>query len=132
MTASQAQTTHTVRHPRLQIDYVDQTDPSALLADPQVLAVFGFGDAAPRLDDPRYLRVPLQPYRANVLEVWRSDSPVRSGRDGHIAWSSDGRLQFGVIEIDEQEVEIEEAAAKAYAEITAFVSGSQTPRLLRI
>ncbi|RBG55620.1 pteridine-dependent deoxygenase, partial [Xanthomonas oryzae pv. oryzae] len=44
MTASQAQTTHAVRHPRLQVDYVDQTDPGVLLADPQVLAVFGFGD----------------------------------------------------------------------------------------
>ena len=132
MTAPTLQPNQTVRHPRLQVDYVAQTDPSTLLQDAQVLAVFGFGDAAPRLDDPRYLRVPLQPYAADVLEVWRTDAPVRSGRDGNIAWSSDGRLQFGVIEIDEQEVEIEEAAAKAYAEITAFVSGSKTPRLLRI
>ncbi|KAB7770600.1 pteridine-dependent deoxygenase [Xanthomonas maliensis] len=94
--------------------------------------MFGFGNAAPRLDDPRYLRVPLQPYEAEVLEVWRTAAPVRSGRDGDIAWASDGRLQFGVIEIDEQDGEIEVAAAKAYAAITAFVSASQTPRLLRI
>ncbi|RBE77001.1 pteridine-dependent deoxygenase, partial [Xanthomonas oryzae pv. oryzae] len=94
--------------------------------------MFGFGDAAPRLHDPRYLRVPLQPYQASVLEVWRTAAPVRSGREGNIAWSSDGHLHFGVIEIDEQDLDIEEAAAKAYAEITAFVSGSQTPRLLRI
>ncbi|KTF30144.1 pteridine-dependent deoxygenase, partial [Xanthomonas vesicatoria] len=105
MTAPTLQPNQTVRHPRLRVDYVDQTDPAALLQDAQVLAVFGFGDAAPHLDDPRYLRVPLQPYRADVLEVWRTDAPVRSGRDGNIAWSSDGRLQFGVIEIDERDVE---------------------------
>lgn len=74
MTASQAQTTHAVRHPRLQVDYVDQTDPGVLLADPQVLAVFGFGDAAPRLHDPRYLRVPLQPYQP---ACWKCGAPLR-------------------------------------------------------
>jgi len=67
-----------------------------------------------------------------MLEIWRTDAPVRSGRDGDIAWASDGRLQFGVIEIDEQALEIEEASALAYAQITAFVAGSATPRLLRI
>ena len=49
MTAPTLQPNQTVRHPRLQVDYVAQTDPSTLLQDAQVLAVFGFGDAAPRL-----------------------------------------------------------------------------------
>ncbi|MBN6149127.1 pteridine-dependent deoxygenase [Xanthomonas sp. AmX2] len=120
------------RHPQLQVDYVAETELDALLRDAQVLAVFGFGDDAPRLDDPRYLRVPLQPHGPRVLEVWRTDAPVRSGRDGDIAWASDGRLQFGVIEIDEQALDIEAASALAYAQLTAFVGASATPRLLRI
>ncbi|WP_295922080.1 pteridine-dependent deoxygenase [uncultured Xanthomonas sp.] len=125
---------HTQGHPQLQVDYVAETDPSQWLAEDRVLAVFGFGETAPYHDDPRYLRVPLQPHGPRMLEVWRTDAPVHSGRDGAIAWASDGRLQFGVIEIDERQVDldIEEAAALAYAQITAFVSGSATPRLLRI
>lgn len=123
---------HAQRHPQLQVDYVAETDPGELLRDERVLAVFGFGDGAPHHADPRYLRVPLQPHGPRMLEVWRTDARVSSGRDGAIAWASDGRLQFGVIEIDEQALEIEEASALAYAQITAFVARSATPRLLRI
>ncbi|PPU95912.1 pteridine-dependent deoxygenase [Xanthomonas hyacinthi] len=94
--------------------------------------MFGFGNEAPRHADPRYLRVPLQPHGPRMFEVWRSDAAVGSGRDGDIAWASDGRLQFGVIEIDEQALHIEDASALAYAQISAFVAGSATPRLLRI
>ncbi|MBB4128613.1 chorismate lyase/3-hydroxybenzoate synthase [Xanthomonas translucens] len=123
---------HAQRHPQLQVDYVAETDPGELLRDARVLAVFGFGNDAPHHADPRYLRVPLQPHGPRMLEVWRTDAPVSSGRDGAIAWASDGHLQFGVIEIDEQALEIEEASALAYAQITAFVARSATPRLLRI
>lgn len=116
----------------LQVDYVQGIDPAALLADAQVLAVLGFGEQAPRLADPRYLRVPLQPYGAAPLEVWRCHGPVAHGRDGAIAWAGDGELQFGAIEIDEAGLGPEEAAAQAYAQLSAFVSASATPHLLRI
>ncbi len=132
MTQPHAARPASLPHPRLQVDYVAEVDPAALLSDPQVLAVFGFGDAAPRHPDPRYLRVPLQPHGARLLEVWRTDAPVRCGRDGDIAWASDGHLQFGVIELDERDLDIEEAAALAYAQLSRFVGGSDTPRLLRI
>ncbi|UKE47094.1 MULTISPECIES: chorismate transformation enzyme, FkbO/Hyg5 family [Xanthomonas translucens group] len=123
---------HEQRHPRLQVDYVAETNLGDLLRDERVLAVFGFGNDAPRHHAPRYLRVPLQPYGPRMLEVWRTDAPVSSGRDGDIAWASDGHLQFGVIEIDEQALAIEDASALAYAQITAFVASSATPRMLRI
>ncbi len=119
-------------HARLQVEYVAETDPAAWLQDERVLAVFGFGDAAPHSDDPRYLRVPLQPYGPRLLEVWRAAAPVRSGRDGDIAWASDGHLQFGVIELDEGGLDIEEAAALAYRQLSRFVAGSATPHLLRV
>ena len=118
--------------PRLAVDYVTATSPQALLDD-DTLAVFGFGDAAPHCDDPRYLRVPLQPH-ANVapFEVWRSGRRVQCGRDGEIRWASDGALSFGVIEVDESALGIVDAAAHAYQRLTEFVRGSDTPHLLRI
>lgn len=117
--------------PQLRVDYVHASDAQALLGE-DVLAVLGFGDAAPAtLADPRYLRVPLQPHGGAPYEVWHTGRPVRSGRDGEIAWASDGALSFGVIEVPEADGIIE-AAAHAYARLTAFVRDSGTPHLLRI
>jgi chorismate lyase/3-hydroxybenzoate synthase len=118
--------------PHLSVDYVAETSPAALLQDPRVLAVFGFGDNAPVHDDPRYLRVPLQPYGARTLEVWRTAGTVHCGRTGEIAWATDGELQFGVIEVDEGKIGIEEAAALAYGALSELIGGSRTPHLLRM
>ena len=128
-------------HPAmLDVQYRHGTTAERLLADDGVLAVFGFGDAAPAaLDDPRYLRVPLQPFGPAPLEAWRVGGPVSRGRDGDIAWSSDGLLSFGVIEVDERPHATDEdptgivgAAALAYARLMRFVQDSDTPHLLRI
>jgi len=126
--------------PRLSVDYIAGASPAQLLAQPDVLAVLGFGEDAPRLDDPRYLRVPLQPHGPAQLEVWRAHAPVRSGREGEIAWSSDGQLLFGAIEVDEPAGHTGEgdnsgillAAEHAYRALTRFVGGSGHPRLLRV
>ena len=45
----------------------------------------------------------LEPFGDRRLERWRASGPVSSGRDGDLAWSEDGALQFGVIEFDEPE-----------------------------
>ncbi len=120
--------------PRFAVDYVFADAPAALLSERGVLAVLGFGDAAPASDpDPRYLHVPLQPHAGVApYEVWRTGEPVRSGRDGHIAWSSNGQLAFGVIEVEEGDGGIIEAASHAYARLTSFIRDSDTPHLLRI
>ena len=120
--------------PRFAVDYVFAEGPSALLAEPGVLAVLGFGAAAPARDpDPRYLHVPLQPHAGVApYEVWRTGEPVRSGRDGEIAWSGNGQLAFGVIEVEEGDGGIIEASAHAYARLTTFIRDSETPHLLRI
>ncbi len=133
--------------PRLQVDYVEAA-PGDLLAEPDVLAVLGFGNAAPLLDDPRYLRVPLQPHgEAAPLEVWRTRGPVHCGREtvpaeagGTIAWSCDGELLFGAIEVDEpaghtgvgDNSGILLAAEYAYREMSRFLGGSDYPHLLRV
>jgi hypothetical protein len=57
----------------LAVDYLHGAAPAPLLAGDDVLAVFGFGDDAPRgLDDPRYQHIPLQPFGAAPCEVWRA------------------------------------------------------------
>lgn len=121
--------------PRLAVDYLRADAPAALLA-PDVLAVFGFGDAAPALDDPRYLRVPLQPHgdSVGVFEAWRANGPVEHGRDGALRWATDGQLLFGAIEVDEDDAAggIESAAAHAYARLVASTRGSDMPHLLRV
>ena len=119
-------------HAQLRVEYVEGVEPAEVLRQDDVLAVFGFGGDAPRCDDPRYLRVPLQPHGDAPLEVWRASGPVQHGRDGDIAWASDGRLSFGVIEVDEAGIGIVEAASRGYQAMTAHVAGSATPELLRI
>ncbi len=48
----------------------------ALLAESDVLAVFGFGAAAPAWrEDPRYLRIPLEPPAHAPYEVWAAAGP---------------------------------------------------------
>lgn len=109
------------------------------LADPRVLAVFGFGRDAPSSDDPRCLRVPLEPLLEATprIEVWRTGGPVSRGRDGDVAWASDGALLFGAIEVDEgvaTDAGLEAASAIAYARLSRFMAdiGSATPHLLRV
>ena len=116
----------------LQVDYAEPGTLDAWLAREDVLAVFGFGAAAPRNADPRYLRVPLQPHGPGLLEVWRTQVPVERGRERDIAWSGNTQLSFGVIEVAEGEGGIIAAAEYAYARLTEFIAGSRTPHLLRI
>ncbi|SIQ30705.1 chorismate transformation enzyme, FkbO/Hyg5 family [Solilutibacter tolerans] len=118
--------------PHLRVDYVDAAQLHEHLAQPDVLAVFGFGPGAPGVDDPRYLRVPLAPHGPAPLEVWRGNGEVASGWDGEIRWSSDGELLFGVIEVEEGAGGIAEAARTAYAAMTGFVSARGFPHMLRI
>lgn len=132
MSRPSASMTSIASQARLDVDYVAADSPAALLDGADTLAVFGFGNDAPRHDDPRYLRVPLQPHGAAPFEVWRAHGPVAHGRDGDIAWATDGQLLFGAIEIDEREIGIEAAANAAYAQLIAFLGRSDTPQLLRI
>ncbi|MCE7032150.1 pteridine-dependent deoxygenase [Lysobacter sp. GX 14042] len=119
-------------NPRLAVEY-HHTDPATVLTDDDVLAVFGFGQDAPVADDPRFLRVSLQPHGPAPLEVWRTAGPVRRGRAGGIAWADGGGLQFGAIEIGEVGPEgLEGAAEQAYRQLLGFVAGHGHPHLLRI
>lgn len=121
---------------RLAVDYVPVASLSEQLAQPDTLAVFGFGRSAPGRDlvpDPRYLNVPLQPLPGQaMLEVWRAAGPVQSGQQGNVRWASDGQLQFGVLELEEPEGGILRASEQVYDQLTAFWRQSPQPHLLRI
>lgn len=130
---------------RVQVDYVD-ADAPALLACEDTLAVIAFGRDAPRHDDPRYLRVELQPDGRAPLELWRGRGPVARGHEDGIAWAEDGALQFGALELDELaldglaggaderegEGDIEATAAAIYARLTRFTRARGYPHLQRV
>lgn len=117
----------------LRVSYRSAADPRGLLG-PRTLAVFGFGDAAPRtLDDPRYLHVGLQAVTATPLfEVWESDRAVQAWRDGDVAGASDGRLSFGWLQETEGEVGIRVAAERAYQRFFAHLASRSHSHPLRI
>jgi chorismate lyase/3-hydroxybenzoate synthase len=116
----------------LRIDYA-QTPAQQLLAEPDVLAVIGFGASAQMPDDPRALRVGLEPLQAPLFEVWRANAAVASGRDGDLRWSRAGDYLFFSIEVDEAaHGGIAAAAEHAYRTLTAFVAAGATPHLLRL
>ena len=117
----------------LAVDY--RHDPlDAVLADPRVLAVFGFGGQAPATHaDPRYLRVDLPVHGNAPFECWRVEHAVHHGRRDGIAWSEDGHLQFGALEVpDAGGGDIEQAAEQAYARLQAWLAAGDYPHPLRI
>jgi len=121
------------RDAQLRIDYAE-ADPFAVLAEPGVLAVFGFGRDTKRIDDPRYLHVALAPYGAAPLEIWRVPGPVSTHVDGPLRTCEDGHLQFGAIELTEPgsgATDIEATAERAYRRMVDATVGRGYPHLLR-
>lgn len=119
--------------PRLAVDLADPATLAAQLARPDTLAVFGFGVSTHEVPvDPRWLRVPLQPLDAPRLEVWRAAGAVAHGFDDGIAHADDGGLQFGAMELVEDDGGILAASERAYARLEAFRRRSGFPHLLRV
>lgn len=119
--------------PTFAVDYRDGPL-DALLADPRLLAVFGFGEHAPAShEDPRYLHVALPTLGPGSFECWRVDSAVVHGRTDGIAWSSGGGLQFGALHVaDAGADDIQAAAASAYARLQDWLAASGHPHPLRL
>lgn len=116
----------------LHVEYV-RADAADLLAQANTLAVIGFGDTARQHDDPRWLRVRLDADAAAPLEVWRAAGRVIHGRDGDVAWASDGDYTFLALEVDEAaHGGIADAARHAYATLAQWSRGIATTHFLRI
>lgn len=121
---------------QLTVDYAAGASPIELLSGDDVLAVLGFGDAAPAAEavgDARYLRVPLQPFADTPrFEVWRGTTGVVTAREAGIRHANDGELQYGSLEIEEGDDGILEASERAYARLARFWREGGYPHVLRI
>ena len=119
--------------PSLRISYESSTL-EHILAGSDVLAVVGFGSAAPVNGDPRYLRVALEPLLGPApFEVWRGSAPVVHETSGEVRWTRDGDYAFGVIEVDEAaRGGIAASARYAYCLLREWIAASRTPHVLRI
>ncbi|MEO7326909.1 MAG: pteridine-dependent deoxygenase [Dokdonella sp.] len=116
----------------LRIGY-EQESADALLAQPDVLAIVGFGHVPEICADPRMLCVGLEPSPSDLLEVWRSAGVVTCGRADDVRWSTDGEHLFFAIEVDEAtHGGIVSATEYAYRHLSAFVAASDTPHVLRL
>jgi len=109
-------------------------DAAALLAEPGTLAVLSFGSHGADIDDPRWLRVPLEAFDAPApLEAWQVEGPVRHGRHGAVRWSAGGGWLFAALELDEREHGGPAGAAHAaYAQLRDFLRDRDEQRVLRI
>lgn len=120
------------RLPPLRVEYAN-VDVDEMLARTDTLAVIGFGPAACPHEDPRWLRVRLGAAAASPLEIWRVAGRVVHGRDGDLAWASNGDYTFAALEVDEAvHGGIANAARHAYAILAQWSCRSATPHLLRI
>lgn len=107
--------------PSLQVTYVKGIA-GELLAQPGTLAVIGFGQAQEDADDPRFVRVGLDPTESGWFEIWRCTGPITCGRQDVLRWSSDGNYLFFAVEIDESEAgSIDASAEQAYAAICRLI-----------
>jgi chorismate lyase/3-hydroxybenzoate synthase len=99
-----------------------------LLAGPDVLAVIGFGHDKPDIDDPRFLRIGLEPVGEALFEVWRGRSAIEAGRVGALRWSADADYLSFAIELDEAaHGGIDASAERAYAEISRHLEQHRFP-----
>jgi chorismate lyase/3-hydroxybenzoate synthase len=99
-----------------------------------VLCAVVFGDMPLPHDDPRCVRVRLEPLLgAGLMEVWHANGPVSYGFDGALRYAADADHLLGAIEVDErQHGGIAGAAEFAYAALGRLVASSHHPHLLRI
>jgi chorismate lyase/3-hydroxybenzoate synthase len=117
--------------PRLDMAY-SAAPLDAVLAEPGVLAVIGFGDVAAACADPRVVHVALAPHGAPPLEVWRAGGHVQSGRSADVAYAHDGALLFAAMDVEERAGDIQAAAADAYAALRERTRALGYPALLRV
>ena len=116
-------------HPAPMVTY--RATPDA--PSPHTLAAFGFGRDAPLHDDPRWLRVALEPIGQGLTEVWEVAADVAHGRDGDLRWSRGGGWLFAAVECrEEAHGGTEGAAAHAYGLLSRFVSSGDAQHVQRI
>lgn len=114
------------------IEYRRLEVPVALPDD--VLCAVTFGARSESVDDPRCVRVGLEPLAGGgLVEVWHASGPVRRGYDGLVRYTHDEHHLAAAIEIDELRYGgIAAAAQVAYAAMASFQAAVQFPQVLRV
>src|SRR5512143_1475574 len=104
--------------PALRISY-ETADPTALLAQPDVLGVIGFGGGV-ALEQLGYVHVGLDAaLDGGRVEVWRGSAGVQRGREGALRWSGDGDYTLAALDVEEDaHGGIEAAARHAYERLS--------------
>ncbi|MBP6515084.1 MAG: hypothetical protein KA224_07875, partial [Steroidobacteraceae bacterium] len=115
-----------------QATYVQNVLDTPLPAD--TLLAIGFGADYALPDDPRCLRVALEPLAASPRsELWRCGEPARPGRDGEVRYATGGGWLMAVLEVEERDHgDITAATRHAYREFLRFNAASGYPQVLRI
>jgi len=114
------------------IEYCALAPGQALPAEALAGVVFGADYA--RLEDPRCVRVGLEPLAGRgIAELWRAQGAVRLGFAGAVRYAADGAHLAGAIELDERDFEGLAATARhAYAALRRCLATSEYPHLLRV
>jgi chorismate lyase/3-hydroxybenzoate synthase len=118
--------------PALRVNYSTLSSGEPLGDD--ILAAVVFGGNTPCPDDPRCLRIVLEPLAgAGLSEVWRGARPARIGTAGPIRHVDDGRCLAGWIELDESRFGgLVEASNAAYRGLLRFHAQSPYRHVWRI
>ena len=109
-----------------------------------VLCAFSYGEGG-HDGDARRVAVPLRPLAhsgahsgpgaaaASRTELWRSDLPVRHGRDGEIRWSENGEMLMLQLRLEEAELQpLADAVHHAYRRIGEIIAARGYPELWRV
>ena len=112
----------------------DLSDARRTLATPGTLAAFAFGANSAPMDDPRWLRVALEPLQTPApLETWHVDAPVSRGVEATLQWSAGGGWLFVAMDLDEREHGGPERTAEfAYVQLRRFLEQRAEHHVLRI
>jgi chorismate lyase / 3-hydroxybenzoate synthase len=112
---------------------VTYREPPAGALPPGTLAAFGFGTGATVTNDPRWLRVALEPLGDAPVELWSVEGDVVAGSDGDLRWSRGGGWLYAAVECFEADHGGPEgAAAYAYRLLSAFVASAPERHVQRI
>jgi chorismate lyase / 3-hydroxybenzoate synthase len=121
------------QHRTVAIRNVPANSPHAAL-DECVLARLNFGvDPAATSSDPRDVAIGLQSLDgAAWSELWRSESIVRSGKEGEVKFAENGDLLFGSLFLDESQLrQLQRSTVRAYAQIDLCLQHLGFPHWLR-
>src|SRR5262245_4658239 len=110
--------------PTPRIEYRAAASGTPLPSDVLCAIVFGISPTHSHMDDPRCVRVGLEPLRGDgLMEVWHASGPVTYGLDGPLRYAADDNHLLGAIELDEREYGgIAGATEYAYSTLNRFVA----------